>query len=75
MDPVPPKQRTWSTWNYVAYWLSDATSIANWQLASSMLTVGLSWKQALPAIAVGNIIIAVSLAPKSVFNWELRILL
>lgn len=68
MDPVPPQQRTWSTLNYVAYWVSDATAISNWQLASSMLAVGLSWKQALPAIAVGHTIIAVNLA-KSIFSW------
>ncbi|KAF7785216.1 hypothetical protein Agabi119p4_1381 [Agaricus bisporus var. burnettii] len=73
MDPVPPKQRTWSTWNYVAYWLSDATSIANWQLASSMLAVGLSWKQALPAIAVGNIIIAVVIVLNGTIGARLHV--
>ena len=60
MDPVLPENRTWTTWDYIAYWVSDATNAAVWQLASSMLAVGLSWRQALPAIAVGNIIIAVS---------------
>lgn len=44
MDPVPPKGRTWSTYNYVAYWISDATNAAVWELASSMLAVGLSWQ-------------------------------
>lgn len=43
MDPVPPEKRTWSTYNYVAYWISDATNAAVWELASSMLAVGLSW--------------------------------
>ena len=59
MDPVLPEDRTWTTWDYIAYWVSDATNAGIWQLASSMLAVGLSWRQALPAIAVGNIIIAV----------------
>ncbi|KAF9477454.1 cytosine-purine permease [Pholiota conissans] len=58
MDPVPPEGRTWTTWDFVAYWISDATNAAVWQLASSMLAVGLSWRQALPAIAIGNTIIA-----------------
>lgn len=61
MDPVPPEKRTWRTWDFIAYWISDATNAAVWQLASSMLAVGLSWRQALPAIAVGNTIIAVRL--------------
>ena len=76
MDPVPPSKRTWTTLNYVAYWISDAMNAAVWELASSMLAIGLSWcvsddyllcvllksydrRQALPAIAVGHIIIAV----------------
>ncbi|KAJ6494831.1 permease for cytosine/purines, uracil, thiamine, allantoin-domain-containing protein [Mycena vitilis] len=57
MDPVPEHLRTWTTWNYVAYWISDATNTASWELASSMIAIGLSWRQALPAIAVGHIII------------------
>ena len=60
MNPVPPEKRTWTTWNYVAYWISDATSASTWQLASSMLAIGLSWRQALPAIAVAQCIIAVA---------------
>ncbi|KAF9054288.1 cytosine-purine permease [Panaeolus papilionaceus] len=58
MDPVPPEKRTWSTWDYCFYWISDATNAAVWQLASSMIAIGLSWKQAIPAIAVGSAIIA-----------------
>ncbi|KAF9456393.1 cytosine-purine permease [Collybia nuda] len=44
MDPVPPHLRTWTTWNYIAYWVSDATNVTR--------------KQALTAIAVGHTIIA-----------------
>ena len=43
MDPVPPHLRTWTAWNYIAYWISDATNVAVWQLASSMLAIGLTW--------------------------------
>jgi NCS1 family nucleobase:cation symporter-1 len=78
MDPVSPGHRTWSTWNYVAYWISDAANVPVYELASSMLAIGLSWcaslvpgfsmeeensnsrcrRQALPAIALGHLIIA-----------------
>ncbi|KAJ6507751.1 cytosine-purine permease [Mycena vitilis] len=58
MDPVPANLRTWTTWNYVAYWISDAMNPAMWELASSMIAVGLSWKQALSAISAGQVIIA-----------------
>lgn len=43
MDPVPPDGRTWTTFSYVAYWISDIANVATWELASSMLTLGLSW--------------------------------
>lgn len=43
MDPVPPKDRTWNVYNFIAYWISDATNVAVWELASSMLAIGLSW--------------------------------
>lgn len=43
MDPVPPHLRTWTVWNYIAYWIADSTNIPVWQLASSMLVVGLTW--------------------------------
>ncbi|KXN86686.1 hypothetical protein AN958_09770 [Leucoagaricus sp. SymC.cos] len=73
MDPVPPHKRTWSTLNYVAYWVSDATNVAGWQLASSMLAVGLSWRQALPAIALGHAIIAVVVVLNGTIGARLHI--
>lgn len=43
MDPVPPRERTWTMLNYVTFWVSCAVNISVWQLASSMLAIGLSW--------------------------------
>ena len=43
MDPVPPRERTWTMLNYVTFWISCAVNISVWQLASSMLAIGLSW--------------------------------
>ncbi|KAN0105611.1 NCS1 nucleoside transporter family [Russula decolorans] len=59
MDPVPPDMRTWTTFNYVAYWISDAANASMWAFASSMLAIGLSWWQALLAIAFGNVIMGI----------------
>jgi len=73
MDPVPPSGRTWTTLNYVAYWISDATNAAVWELASSMLAVGLSWKQALPAIAVGHIIISIVMVLNGTIGARLHV--
>ncbi|KAI0027498.1 NCS1 nucleoside transporter family [Vararia minispora EC-137] len=73
MDPVPPHLRTWLTWNYVAYWISDATNAAVWELASSMIAIGLSWRQALPAIAVGHVIIAVVMVLNGTIGARLHV--
>ncbi|KAG2356905.1 NCS1 nucleoside transporter family [Suillus spraguei] len=59
MDPVPPRLRTWTTWSYISYWVSDATNLGVWELAGSMLAVGLSWRQALLCIVVAYVIISV----------------
>ncbi|OBZ72482.1 hypothetical protein A0H81_08039 [Grifola frondosa] len=85
MDPVPPKGRTWTTFNYIAYWLSDATNVAVWELASSMLAIGLSWRvpratcaseemrQAIPAIAIGHIIISVVMVLNGTIGARLHV--
>ncbi|KAI0319812.1 cytosine-purine permease [Amylostereum chailletii] len=59
MDPVPPERQTWRTFNYIAFWISDAANPAVCELASSMLALGLSWRQVLPAVALGHAIVAV----------------
>ncbi|KAF7330575.1 hypothetical protein MVEN_02497800 [Mycena venus] len=73
MDPVPEHLRTWTTWNYVAYWISDATNTASWELASSMIAIGLSWRQALPAIALGHIIIGTVMVLNGTIGARLHI--
>ncbi|KIJ61261.1 hypothetical protein HYDPIDRAFT_42834 [Hydnomerulius pinastri MD-312] len=73
MDPVPPRLRTWTTWNYISYWLSDATNLAVWELASSMLAIGLSWRQALPCIAAGYGIISVVMVLNGTIGARLHV--
>lgn len=91
-------QRTWSTGSYVAYWVSDAWNVAVWQLAASMLALGLSWcvelrtrsvsswvritttqmynayrGQALLAIAIGTLVIAVVMVLNGTVGARLHI--
>ncbi|EIN05896.1 NCS1 nucleoside transporter family [Punctularia strigosozonata HHB-11173 SS5] len=73
MEPVPPHLRTWSSFNYVMYWVSDATNVAVWELASSMIAIGLSWRQALPAIALGHIIISVVMVANGTIGARLHV--
>ncbi|EJD55098.1 cytosine-purine permease [Auricularia subglabra TFB-10046 SS5] len=73
MDPCPPKARTWSTFSYITYWISDAFNVATWELASSMLAIGLSWREALIAIAVGNVLIAFVITANGYIGARLHI--
>ena len=53
-DPIPPSKRTWNWGAYVAYWMADAWAVSNWEVASSMIQVGLSWRMAIGACVLGN---------------------
>ncbi|CZR41770.1 hypothetical protein LB506_003811 [Fusarium annulatum] len=53
-DPIPPSKRTWNWGAYVAYWMADAWAVSNWEVASSMIAVGLSWRMAIGACVLGN---------------------
>ncbi|KIX97110.1 uncharacterized protein Z520_07224 [Fonsecaea multimorphosa CBS 102226] len=55
-DPIPPSKRTWNWGAYVAYWMADAWAVSNWEVASSMIAVGLSWRMAVGACVLGNFI-------------------
>ncbi|RMZ75085.1 hypothetical protein DV737_g5469, partial [Chaetothyriales sp. CBS 132003] len=55
-DPIPPSKRTWNWGAYVAYWMADAWAVSNWEVASSIIAVGLSWKMAIGACVLGNTI-------------------
>lgn len=53
MDPVPPEQQTWTVWTILAYWTSDLINLNTWETGSSILAVGLSWREAIPIMVVG----------------------
>lgn len=51
MDPVKPENRTWSIWTWMGYWATDTLNLATWETASSILALGLSWREAIPAVS------------------------
>ncbi len=59
LAPVPASQRNWSTWNFAALWISMAHCIPTYMLAGGLISSGMSWKEALFTIALGNIIVLV----------------
>jgi NCS1 family nucleobase:cation symporter-1 len=59
LAPVPVARRNWTTYNYAALWVSMAHCIPTYMLASGLMASGMSWRQALFTILLGNTIVLV----------------
>jgi len=59
LAPTRPEQRSWSMWNIAALWIGMAVCIPTYMLAAGLINSGMSWKQALFTIILGNIIVLV----------------
>ncbi|KAI0711993.1 permease for cytosine/purines, uracil, thiamine, allantoin-domain-containing protein [Fomitopsis betulina] len=70
--PVPIERRTWATWNYVFFWVTDGFNMNTWEVASSMIDVGLSWWQAWLCVWLGygiaSIFLIINARPGAVFH-------
>ncbi|KAK1533134.1 NCS1 nucleoside transporter [Colletotrichum paranaense] len=45
-EPILPELRTWTSWDFATYWMSDLINITTWQIAASAMIVGLSTSDA-----------------------------
>jgi NCS1 family nucleobase:cation symporter-1 len=59
LAPVSPVRRTWGTYNYAALWISMSVNIPTYLLASGMIAGGMSWKQALFTVFLGNVLVLI----------------
>jgi NCS1 family nucleobase:cation symporter-1 len=59
LAPVPPARRTWGTYNYAALWISMSVNIPTYLLASGMIAGGMSWRQALFTVFLGNVLVLI----------------
>jgi nucleobase:cation symporter-1, NCS1 family len=59
LAPVPVGRRTWGTYNYAALWIAMSVNIPTYLLASSMIAGGMSWKQAIFTVFLGNVLVLV----------------
>src|SRR6187200_1889690 len=65
LAPVPIARRTWTTYTYAALWISMAHCIPTYMLASGLISAGMSWRQALATILVGNVIVLLPILANS----------
>ncbi|KAJ8122031.1 hypothetical protein O1611_g9946 [Lasiodiplodia mahajangana] len=73
MDPTPPEQQNWSIGSIVAYWATDVLNLSTWQTASAVLAVGLSWREAIPIMFLGNLAVAIPIVLNGAIGSKLHI--
>ena len=59
LAPVPKEKRTWTTYNYASLWVAMSVCIPTYMLASGLIAGGMSWKQAIGTILLGNLIVLI----------------
>lgn len=59
LAPTKVERRTWSTYTFAALWISMAHCIPTYMLASGLIAAGMTWRQALVTILLGNTIVLV----------------
>ncbi|MCU1287064.1 MAG: Cytosine/purine/uracil/thiamine/allantoin permease family protein [Acidobacteriales bacterium] len=57
LAPATPAQRTWTTYNFAALWVSMSVNILTYMLAASLIQGGMDWKQAVLTVFLGNTIV------------------
>lgn len=53
LRPVPPSARTWTSIDWISYWISDQFAPATWQLGASMAATGVTARAAIPTVFFG----------------------
>jgi len=59
LAPIPLERRTWGTYNYASLWVAMSVCIPTYMLASGLIASGMSWKQAIGTILLGNLIVLI----------------
>ncbi|WP_437924847.1 NCS1 family nucleobase:cation symporter-1 [Sorangium sp. So ce291] len=57
LAPTPEAARTWKLGHFAALWIGMAVCIPTYTMASGLIDQGMSWRQALACVALGNVIV------------------
>jgi NCS1 family nucleobase:cation symporter-1 len=57
LAPIPPSRRNWNTYSYAALWIAMSVNIPTYMLASGMIAGGMSWRQAIFTVFLGNVLV------------------
>lgn len=59
LAPIPQERRSWGLYNYASLWVAMSVCIPTYMLASGLIAGGMSWKQAILTILLGNLIVLI----------------
>jgi len=59
LAPVTAARRTWGVYNYASLWVGMSVCIPTYMLASGLIAGGMSWRQAIGTIFLGNLIVLI----------------
>lgn len=73
MDVTPLDRRTWTAVTMAGFWFSDALNAQSWMAPSSILAVGLTWREAIVCIIFGSLCCTVPLVLNGVLGARLHV--
>jgi len=59
LAPVEPGRRNWGIYNYASLWVAMSVCIPTYMLASGLIAGGMSCKQAIGTILLGNVVVLI----------------
>jgi NCS1 family nucleobase:cation symporter-1 len=59
LAPTRPAERKWRARDYAVLWISLSACVPTYMLASSLIASGMSWRQAVGTVFLGNVIVLV----------------
>jgi NCS1 family nucleobase:cation symporter-1 len=59
LAPIPKAERAWGVYNYASLWVAMSVCIPTYMLASGLIAGGMSWKEAIGTILLGNLIVLI----------------
>jgi NCS1 family nucleobase:cation symporter-1 len=62
LAPTSVGQRTWTTYHIASLWIGLAVCIPTYMLAAGLVQGGMSWRQAVLTVLLGNVIVLVPMA-------------
>ncbi|KAF2772237.1 hypothetical protein EJ03DRAFT_372382 [Teratosphaeria nubilosa] len=72
-DVTPIERRTWTSWTVLGFWISDAMNAQGWEAPSSIIAVGLTWREAVYCIILGSLIDTIPLILNGAIGADLHV--